>query len=802
MDYISQHFRLNYRPMADKKAIVCGEKVRFTILTPRMIRVEYSECNTFEDRASQTFWYREQPVPEFGVKNDGKKIEVTTEYLHLSYVGEGRPFQKDTLSIKIRNIDKTWHYGDEDMKNLFGTARTLDGVDGELELEKGLVSESGWSILDDSKTLVFNDDYQLEQRKFKENKDIYFFGYGKDYIECIKDYYKIAGLTPLLPRWAFGNWWSRYWRYTDKELKNLMMDFEKKEVPLSVCIIDMDWHITQNKYSSGWTGYTWNRELFPEPQKFIQWLHSKGLKTSLNLHPADGVWPHEERYKEFAERMGINPEEEKQIEFDITDPNFIQGYFEILHHPMESEGVDFWWVDWQQGTKTKVEGLDPLYSLNHMHFFDIGRDGSRRPMIFSRWAGAGSHRYPIGFSGDTIVSWDSLKFQPYFTSTASNIGFGWWSHDIGGHMMGCEDSELYTRWVQFGVFSPIMRLHSSASRYSERRPWVYDAEVYRITKFYMQLRHAFIPYIYTMNYRNHKEGIPFITPLYYYNADSIEAYKYKNQYMFGSELMAVPVTSPVEQATKMARTEVWMPKGEWFNFFSGEYHEGDSTYAIYSKLEEVPIYAKAGAIIPLGKTVTWGGVSNPDSFDVYVFPGKDNSFTIYEDDGETRNSERGECCFTTLTQKYEGRTLTFTIGKPQGYTSIVSSNRNFTLFFRGVKNPKELKIYVKGIEKEVKYCYNNQKETLEIETIKLNEEDELMISIATDSDALISKRDRRMKQCEEMLMTFKMDSRSKENIYNSLTEIMKNPDTIDEIEKDITVAQRSAITECVKRTIL
>ena len=138
------------------------------------------------------------------------------------------------------------------------------------------------------------------------------------------------------------------------------------------------------------------------------------------------------------------------MNFDIADPDFLLAYLEEIHHPLEAEGVDFWWLDWQQGSHTAMPGLNPLWMLNHYHFLDSGRDG-KRPITFSRYAGPGSHRYPVGFSGDTVTSWASLDFQPYFTATAANLGYGWWSHDIGGHMFGVRDDELVTRWFQLGV---------------------------------------------------------------------------------------------------------------------------------------------------------------------------------------------------------------------------------------------------------------------------------------------------------------------------------------------------------------
>ena len=134
-----------------------------------------------------------------------------------------------------------------------------------------------------------------------------------------------------------------------------------------------------------------------------------------------------------AEDLGKDWENEESIDCDVADPDFLDAAFRYLYHPNEEQGVDFWWIDWQQGVESRVPGLDPLWMLNHYHYLDSER-GGKRGLTFSRYAGIGSHRYPIGFSGDTIITWESLDFQPYFTANASNAGYGWWSHDIGGHM--------------------------------------------------------------------------------------------------------------------------------------------------------------------------------------------------------------------------------------------------------------------------------------------------------------------------------------------------------------------------------
>ena len=436
MTDVGKHFQIPFEPVADPAAVVLAPEVRFTVLASRLLRLEYSPDEQFEDRPTQTFWYRRQPVPPFEVARSRELLEITTEHLILRYRLGSSGFTPDSLSIELLDAGNLWRYGDTDAANLLGTARTLDQSSGRLELEPGLLSRSGWALVDDSQRPVFGAQGWVEGRSSPASPDLdlYFFGYGRAYLDCLRDFCRIAGAVPLIPRWALGNWWSRFWAYTQEELVALMREFEAHEVPLSVCVVDMDWHITQTGYrrtgwtgytwkheprrgeaatilregSTGWTGYTWNRELFPDPEGLMAWLHRKGLRVTLCLHPHEGVHPHESKYVEMAEAMEMDPAGQKPVPFDLPDPRFARAYFEILHHPLEQQGVDFWWIDWQQGSQTKLPGLDPLWWLNHTHFQDLGRDGIKRPFIFSRWGGLGNHRYPIGFSGDTFATWDSL----------------------------------------------------------------------------------------------------------------------------------------------------------------------------------------------------------------------------------------------------------------------------------------------------------------------------------------------------------------------------------------------------------
>lgn len=734
--YIKEYFRFDCEPVPDPKAVIKGMKYRFTVLTNRLIRMEYSKTEEFEDRPSQTFWFRKQPIPEFKITDANDWLSIETEFLILRYKKESQ-FTPFTLSIKLKRKKKTWVYGLPVFGNLRGTARTLDGANGPFPLGKGLMSKNGFSLYNDSKSLVFNEDFWLTQREEKR-KDLYFFGYGSDYLGCLNDFYKTAGHTPMIPRYILGNWWSRYWEYDEPELKELISNFEKHEIPLSICIIDMDWHLVHidKKYGSGWTGYTWNKEFFPNPKRMLDWLNDKNLKVALNLHPALGIRGHEECYTEVADFMGVDKDIEEPVKFNIANPKFVSAYFDLVHHPYEEMGIDFWWIDWQQGSKSGLGGLDPLWMLNHLHFFDLGRDRIKRPFIFSRWGKRGNHRYPIGFSGDTFATWASLKFQPYFTATASNIGFGWWSHDIGGHMGGKIDPELYTRWIQLGIFSPIMRLHSTKNEFIKREPWKYDPTTLKNIGDSMRFRRQLIPYIYSMAYINSEKNIPLIRPLYYLNPDENQAYKFKREFWFGSEMIVSPVVKKSNRKTNRVLQKTYLPDGSgpYFNLFTKEYYEEGETITRVYDTSKIPVFVKAGGIIPLDNDKTSNGTDNPEILTIEIFPGATNLFHLYEDDGISVNYKNGDHNITEFEFRWN-ETVEFLIRKPRPQKDYIPKNRQYTLHFNAIEN---LENFVFSSESDVKFEteYDNKQHRL---VVRILSHDFSKIKISFSQPSMVKK---------------------------------------------------------------
>lgn len=798
MTKLTEHFQIDFEPTAAAEAVVKVDKLRITILTEGLLRLEFDPEQKFDDRPSQLVWKRKLKVPDFSLNKTEQKLIIETENLKLKYLRDGKELSEDNLKISVKANNEEWFYNKEDENNLKGTYRTLDEADGAVELDKGLLSKSGWTLIEDTESLVFNDTGWLEARNKAESyQDLYFLAYGDQYQDILKDFSQITGEIPLLPRWALGNWWSRYWEYSDRELKKLMLEFEEKEIPLSVCIVDMDWHQVENEYSSGWTGYSWNKEFFPEPKEFIDWLHHKGLKTGLNLHPADGVQPHEDQYHKFAEYMQLDPKSKKGIKFDLSDLDFINGYFKYLHNPLEDkDGIDFWWLDWQQGTESGLQGVDPLWGLNHLHFYDLARNNDKRKFIFSRWGGLGSHRYPIGFSGDTIVSWDSLKFQPYFTSTASNVLYGWWSHDIGGHCMGTEDRELYIRWLQFGVFSPIMRLHSTKDPYLDRRPWGRGAEELEVAREYMQLRHKLIPYLYTHSYQAKETAISLIRPMYYQKQEK-PAYSLPDQYYFGSELIAAPFLDPADEMTNLSRQTIWLPEGEWFDYFSAEYYQGQSWYNIYGDLSDFPLFAKAGAIIPLAAEADFGDTANPAKLEIEIFPGADNIFELYEDNGAAVETEL-KTAKTIFKLNWQQKELNFEILPLEGSAVVIPAERSLKLKFRSIKMD-EFEIFADGQMADFESNYIENENNLTVE-FTYDPEKSYEIKLK-NSEGLIKKKDLRAARIKKMLKNFKLETAVKTELARSIekvvTEEAQGPEFLERFQSVLSQTQLFTLLEII-----
>lgn len=676
---------------ADDSQIYVDGDLRITYITSRLLRVEIGE---FTDLASYAVWNRRFPAGDMKITKNGAMCKAETEDIILTLKN------KKPYSVYFKENAQTELFSNQ--KNLKGTYRTLDNTFGKIPLEDGFITEKGLYLFED-KTILLDKNGMFAPRTGAA-KDYYVFAYGRNYRDTIKAFYSISSPTPLIPRFALGVWWSRYHAYTQQEYLSLMDRFEKEGIPLTVATVDMDWHWVDikkqfGKKLSGWTGYSWDTNLFPDYKEFLKQLKEKNLHITLNLHPADGVRSFEDMYEDMARANGIDPSTEKPVKFRCGIDTFWNSYFDILHKPYEKDGVDFWWIDWQQGKSSDVKGLDPLTALNHYHYLDNAENGDI-PLILSRYGGVGSHRYPLGFSGDTAINWKVLAFQPYFTANAANAAYGWWSHDIGGHHQGYRDDELYLRWIQFGVFSPILRLHSTAIELLGKEPWKYRQDVYKSAKEWLNFRHKLIPYIFSMNHRCHSDGIALCEPMYYSYPNDKNAYNVPNQYMFGSELMVCPITSPQNKEVGMGSVKVWIPDGEYTDIFTLQKYAGSQVLTLNRELYTIPVLAKAGAVIPLSAD-SGNDSSNPQKLEVWVFKGN-HEFVMYEDNGKTDFAEH--TAKTVFKNTFDERTDTVKLTiEVEGDLSVIPENRQYKICFKDIDCDDFLIDFSKdAIELEVK----------------------------------------------------------------------------------------------------
>ncbi len=313
--------------------------------------------------------------------------------------------------------------------------------------------------------------------------------------------------------------------------------------------------------------------------------------------------------------------------------------------------------------------------------------------MLSRYSGLGSHRYPMGFSGDVHVTWNALQYQPYFTATAANVGYTWWSHDIGGHMNGIKDNELYIRWLQLGAFSPINRLHSNCNPFCGKEPWRYPKPYDGIAAGILRLRHQMLPYIYTMNYQCHQDMVPVVVPVYYHYPMEPDSYRYRNEYFFGTELLVQPMVHPTDRETGYTSEHTWVPEGCWTDFYDGAVYQGGahgSCRVISRPIDRQGILAKAGAIVPMAARQTGdNSISNPETLEICVFPGGDNHYELFEDAGEGFAYEEGVCLRTAMDLSWAADRAVFVL-KPEGDLSVIPRTRHYVLHFRGFRDVEKV----------------------------------------------------------------------------------------------------------------
>lgn len=648
-----------------KDNIILGKKFRITILTDRLVRLEYSESGNFVDKPSQRVIFRKFPKVNFSVTHSETLMQVIGSVFTIDYVKEhsfigSKVTPGNTLKITINGTDHSWYYNHPEAKNYGSINYSLDNFKGRLKLSKGLFSLDGFTFIDDSNTLILDDSGNFVNRD-NNGLDFYVFIYNKDFGQCLRDYYQLTGDPMLIPRYALGNWWFKNTAYNNDMLKDLITNFKENDVPLSVLVLG-------NKTHSNGDFFSFNSSLI-DINNVKSLLNKSNIRLGNVVDPSLEFNKNSPYYSSISSMVG----DANSYSFIPMDRNKINVYSFSILNALYSNGVNSSIISYDN-----KKDLNTLALLNQYHYAMDGLKSHKRGAVLVRNHGIAIHRNGIVLTGKTNVNWETLNVLPRYNSSASNIGVSYIANPIGGYYNGVENYELYIRYIQFGVFSPILVIASDDGKYYRREPWRWNASEGEIIKKYLKLRNMLIPYLYTEAYTYHKYGSPIIQPLYYKYPKIYDEPMYANEYFFGSSMLVCPITKKKNIVMNRVVQRMFIPEGVWYEFNSGKKYLGNKYYMSFYRDEDYPVFCKAGSIIPLSLDNT---IDNPVNMEIDVFPGVSGSYNLYEDDGISDNYDSIKSSMIEFNFNYSDSKYEFTI-HPTGSSEFVPSIRNYIIKFR------------------------------------------------------------------------------------------------------------------------
>ena len=704
MASLSAYFIKNNRDLIpEQKNIITGDKYRFSILSPRLIRIEYNKDNKFENRATSLVVKRNFGSTNFTVEQTELSLTITTEYFTLTYV-KGTPVNSKNLKVKVNGTDREWYPSHKEIRNLGSINYSLDYLENNLKLDKGLYSFDGFATLDDSTNLVLENDNFIPR---EPTYDMYLFVYNKDLGLCLQDYFNLTGYPPMIPRYTLGTWWYKNDPYNMYDIDNILKEFYDNHLPISVFLLGNKWHNREENFA-------YDRTLF-DTNILNKYYKSKRVKFGLTINPELPIYPKDPLFNTLS--TAINNYDNKYLSFIPLNNNTISIYLNTVISNLKSTGINIFNIDYNN-----EKDKQGLFLLNHYHY--VIANLNEVGVILSRNPGIAPHRYPIIYSGQTRVSWDTLKALPTYNNSAANLGITWHAHAIGGYYGGIEDDELYLRYIQFGVFNPIFILAGDTGKYYKREPWKWNQLNLSVIRTYMQLRNKLIPYIYNEGYNYHKYGVPLIQPLYYKYPKIYDEPNYVNQYFFGSRIMISPIIKKKNIEMNRVVQRIFIPSGTWYDYFSGKKFAGNKYYVNFYKDEDYPIFVKEGSIIPMSLDDT---SDLPRNMEIQIFPAENglySSYELYEDDGISLNKNYNYIIIKMNLDRVENG-YKFTITKKEGNLNV--PNRTYLLRFKNMKNPDKIIVKYQGQTKECQAIVEKNDLLLELKDINVYEPLEVLL---------------------------------------------------------------------------
>ena len=628
-------------------------RIRVQVLGPHLVRIEQQGPAGFEDRETFTVLRTSAaPCARTVTSTNGRTI-IATSTFRVSVPDDATSFEGVRIETpKGRLIRKL--VAKDLQRSPMPSPSALPPV--WIMADRPRVIPPPWGALPPPATNTLpHSGWDLSN----DAPDLYvFFPAASGYTKFRSDFLHLTGPIPLPPLYAFGLWYSRYHPYSEDDSLGVINRFHKSDIPLDVFVVDTDWRVGAS------CGYEVNTNLFPDMKRFIQRVHVQGMRVMYNDHP---------------EPVGQHAMDPKELQFRHT------GLASLL-----DIGADIWWFDrnWHTHLQSPVEGLNKeVWGMRLYHDATQARHPQGRPLIMSNVDGINNgrfeypshpaaHRFPIWWTGDTVAEWDYLRLgvQNGVDSGIHSL-LPYVNEDLTGHH-GQPGSEFYTRFMQFGVFSPITRLHCTTK--VTRYPWQYDEETERIVGNFIRLRYRLLPTIYAAAHQATVDGTPILRrcdlewPQYPEASDN-------SQYLFGSDLLIAPILEPGD-TNGIARRSVWIPEGEWIDLWTGRAINGPATVSVEAPIQRMPMWARRGGIVLSTPRTgcTTHNKWNEIILDAYV-PSCD-SLTVrelYEDDGSTTSYTNGIGGITKISLQRTGGQVTMNIDPSKEFHSFQVAKRTW-----------------------------------------------------------------------------------------------------------------------------
>ncbi|MFH7019178.1 glycoside hydrolase family 31 protein [Flavobacterium sp. FlaQc-47] len=497
----------------------------------------------------------------------------------------------------------------------------------------------------------------------------YYFIYGPQMQDVVTTYTDLTGKPELPPLWVLGYHQCKWSYYPESKVKEITSKFRELKIPCDAIYLDID-------YMEGFRCFTWNKDYFPDPKRMVAELAEDGFKTIVIIDPGIKIdkdyWVYQEALeKDYFCKRADGPYMKGKVwpgecNFpDYTNPAVREWWAGLFKELISDIGVKGVWNDMNEPAVMEVP--NKTFPMDVRHVYDgnpcshrkahniYGTQMARatyhgvkrftypkRPFVITRSAYSGAQRYTSSWTGDNVATWEHLWLANIQVQRMNISGMGFTGSDIGGFAEQ-PTGELYARWIQLGVFHPFCRTHSSGD-HGNQEPWAFDEEVINITRKFVSLRYQLLPYLYTMFWQYIEEGIPMLKPLVYYDQDDTQTHYRNDEFIFGNQILVCPILEPNAVGRRM-----YIPRGEWYNYWTNEFTTGGREVWIDTKFDEIPVFIKAGAVIPKYPVQQYVGELEFDelTLDLYFKNGKEKS-VVYEDAQDGYDYKKGRYSFLSF----------------------------------------------------------------------------------------------------------------------------------------------------------